>query len=203
MEIEINSVTDNPVIFSDESVISAGNFHGQPVAIATDLLGIIIAEAGAYSERRTDKLLSGLNSKLPLFLTKNSGLHSGLMILQYTAAALVNQSAVLATPAGLHSAVVSAGQEDHASMGVTSVLKAREILTNATKIVAIELLCACQALDLLGQGKSGKQTSVVLEKVRKITKFVDADRALSEDIERLSSHLLDDDFLKSILKRDN
>ena len=198
LEIEINSVTDNPLIFSDETVISAGNFHGQPIAVSTDFLGIIIAEAGAYSERRTDKLLSGFNNKLPLFLAKNSGLHSGLMILQYTAAALVNRNVVLATPAGLYSADVSAGQEDHASMGVTSVLKAREILTNSTRIVAIELLCACQALDLLGEDKLGKRTSGVLKEVRKITKFVDADRSLSEDIERLSSHLQDEDFIKSI-----
>ena len=160
IEVEINSVTDNPVIFSDDSVISAGNFHGQPIAIALDLLGLTLAEACVYSERRTDKLLSGLNPSLPMFLTKNSGLRSGMMILQYTAAALVNQNTILAAPAGLHSAVVSAGQEDHASMGVTSALKAREIIINATKVVAIELMCGCQAAEMLGQAKLGKGSQV-------------------------------------------
>jgi histidine ammonia-lyase len=189
VETEINSVTDNPLIFPDEEVISAGNFHGQPIALALDLLGIVIAEAGVYSERRIDKLLSGFRIDLPLFLSKNSGLHSGLMILQYTASALASQNMVLASPAGLHNASVSAGQEDHASMGVTSALKAREILANSIKILAIELLCGCQALDLISKEKKGKGTKIAYEEVRKISKLVEADRSLSRDIERLSVFL--------------
>jgi histidine ammonia-lyase len=189
METEINSVTDNPLIFPDGSVISAGNFHGQPIAVALDLLGIILAEAGAFSERRIDKLLSAFTRDLPLFLSKNSGLHSGLMILQYTAAALVNQTIVLASPAGLHSAEVSAGQEDHASMGVTSALKAREILSHVNRILAIELLCGCQALDLIPNKRPGHGSETVYGKVRNLSKFVESDRSLSEDIERLSQFL--------------
>ncbi len=190
IESEINSVTDNPLILPDGAVISAGNFHGQPIALALDLLGIAIAEAGVISERRIDKLLSGLRSDLPLFLSRNSGLNSGLMILQYTAAALVSQNMVLAHPAGLNNAVVSAGQEDHASMGVTSALKAREMLVNSTKILAIELLCACQAQDLLDKGKKGDGTKIAYQEVRKISEFVESDRGLSKDVERLSEYLL-------------
>ena len=199
IEVEINSVTDNPVIFSDDSVISAGNFHGQPIAIALDLLGLTLAEACVYSERRTDKLLSGLNPSLPMFLTKNSGLRSGMMILQYTAAALVNQNTILAAPAGLHSAVVSAGQEDHASMGVTSALKAREIIINATKVVAIELMCGCQAAEMLGQAKLGKGSQVSIKNIRKLTKHLVEDRSLSVDLERLSEYLQKGEFVKSVL----
>ncbi len=200
LETEINSVTDNPIIFPDETVISAGNFHGQPISVAMDLMGVVLAEASAYSERRTDKLLSGFNSKLPLFLINGSGLYSGMMILQYTAAALANQNVVLATPAGLHSADVSAGQEDHASMGVTSVLKAREILRNATRVIAIELICGCQALDFLLPEKLGAGTLQAFWKIRKLTKRVERDRALSEDIERLSSYLESGEFAKSVFR---
>lgn len=200
IETEINSVTDNPLIFSEGIVISAGNFHGQPVAITTDLLGIILAEASAYSERRIDKLLSSYNSSLPLFLSKESGLHSGLMILQYTAAALVNRNVVLASPAGLNSAVVSAGQEDHASMGVTSVLKAQEILKNATTVLAIEMICACQALDLMGaEEKLGAGSSLALKEIRNLSKFVEVDRPLAEDIERVSAYIGKRDLAEFVL----
>ncbi len=111
------------------------------------------------------------------------------MILQYTAAALASQNLVLASPAGLHNAIVSAGQEDHASMGVTAALKAREILTNSTKILAIELLCGCQALDLISKERKGKGTKIAYEEVRRISKFVEADRSMSKDIEQLSALL--------------
>ena len=199
IEVEINSVTDNPVIFPDDSVISAGNFHGQPIAIALDLLGLTLAEACVYSERRTDKLLSGLNPSLPMFLTENSGLRSGMMILQYTAAALVNRNTILAAPAGLHSAVVSAGQEDHASMGVTSALKAREIIINATKVVAIELMCGCQAVEMLGSSRLGKGSQVAIKKIRKLTRHLVEDRSLSAELERLSEYLQKGEFVKSVL----
>jgi histidine ammonia-lyase len=196
--VEINSVTDNPLIFSDETVISAGNFHGQPVALPLDFLGIALAEAGSFSERRIDKLLSGFDRRLPLFLTKQLGLNSGMMILQYTAAALVNQNAVLATPAGLNSATVSAGQEDHASMGVTSALKANEILANATKILAIELICACQALDFQGPEKAGAGTKIAYGLVRKIVEFLESDRPMAKDIESLSTYLRDREFARKV-----
>ncbi|MDA4112084.1 MAG: aromatic amino acid lyase, partial [Thaumarchaeota archaeon] len=200
VETEINSVTDNPIIFpDDDSVISAGNFHGQPIAIALDLLGLALAEACTFSERRIDKLLSGLNPKLPLFLTTDAGLSSGMMVLQYTAAALISKNSILATPAGLGSASVSAGQEDHASMGVTSALKAREIIEIATKVVAIELICASQAVDLLGVENLGTGTSRAVKQVRKITKHLDKDRSLSDDLDRLSKYLSKDEFTKIMM----
>ena len=168
IETEINSVTDNPIIFpEDDSVISAGNFHGQPIAICLDLLGIALAEACAYSERRTDKLLSGLNPKLPLFLTNDSGLSSGMMVLQYAAAALNSRISVLATPAGLMERKCLRGQEDHSSMGVTSALKAQEIIELGLKVLATELICSCQAIEILGETRLGKGTSQALKLVRK------------------------------------
>jgi histidine ammonia-lyase len=200
VETEINSVTDNPIIFpEDDSVISAGNFHGQPLAIALDLLGVALAEACVYSERRTDKLLSGLNSNLPLFLTNDSGLSSGMMVLQYTAASLISKISTLAIPSGLWNANVSAGQEDHASMGVTAALKAQEIIESGIKVIAIELICGSQAVDLLGERKLGKGTSLAKKLVRKITKHLDEDRPLSDDLGRLSLYLQDGKFAKTVL----
>jgi histidine ammonia-lyase len=122
-----------------------------------------------------------------------------MMILQYTAAALVNKNTILAAPAGLHSAVVSAGQEDHASMGVTSALKAREIIINSTRVVAIELMCACQAVEMLGQAKLGEGSQVAIKRVRKLTKHLVDDRSLSTDLERLAEYLQKGEFVKSVL----
>lgn len=200
VETEINAVTDNPLVFPDETVISAGNFHGQPVALSLDVLGIAIAEAGSYCERRIDKLLSGFDPELPLFLSTHSGLNSGMMILQYTAAALVNRNLVLATPAGLNTATVSAGQEDHASMGVTSALKAREILANFSQILAIELICACQALDFRGVNNAGIGTKRAHRLVRKYVGFLDSDRSLSAEIQSLSEFLQKGDFVENVFR---
>jgi histidine ammonia-lyase len=199
--VEINSVTDNPIIFpEDDSVVSAGNFHGQPVALALDLLGIAVAGACVISERRVDKLLSGVNDKLPLFLTKESGLNSGMMVLQYTAAALISQNKVLASPATLDSANVSAGQEDHSSMGVTAALKAREIVDNAFGVAAIELLCSCQAIEFLNPAELGDGTSKAFGLVRKISPKLTDDRSLAADIERLSKYLKSGKFRDDVLK---
>jgi histidine ammonia-lyase len=204
LQTEINSVTDNPIIFpEDDAVISAGNFHGQPIALSLDLIGLALAEACAYSERRTDKLLSGLNSELPLFLTRDSGLSSGMMVLQYTAAALNSKIATLATPAGLWTANVSAGQEDHSSMGVTSALKAQEIIELGLKVLAIELICSCQALELLGAEKLGRGTKEALRLIRHKTSHLDKDRSLSEEVEKLAAYLKNGVFSTKVLKSIN
>ena len=201
VEIEINSVTDNPIIFAeDDSVISAGNFHGQPIAVALDMLAVVIAEACTFSERRIDKLLSGLNPKLPLFLTEDSGLSSGMMVLQYTAAALNSKIALLATPAGLWTATVSAGQEDHSSMGMTSALKAQEMLHLAMKVVGIELICASQAAELLDEKALGTGSTTALKLIRQITHRVNEDRSMAEDLERLACFLEEGDFAHKVLQ---
>jgi histidine ammonia-lyase len=148
LEIEINSATDNPLVFDDE-VISGGNFHGQPLALIMDYLGIALAELANISERRTERLVNpALSNGLPAFLTMDGGLNSGLMIAQYTAAALVSENKVLAHPASVDSIPTSANQEDHVSMGTIGARKARTILQNVRRVLAIELLCAAQGLDL-------------------------------------------------------
>lgn len=182
---EINSVTDNPVVFPDtDEIVSAGNFHGQIVSIANDLLCIVLAEASVISERRIDKLLSGFNPNLPMFLTSKPGLDSGLMVTQYSAAALVARNRVLARPASLDSANVSAGQEDHASMGVNAALKAGEVLDNTFQVIAIEAICAAQALDLQNK-RLGNGTKILLKEIRKKSPPLEEDRPLFEDVQKV------------------
>lgn len=165
LSIEINSATDNPLVFAG-AVISGGNFHGQPLALVMDYVGMAIAELANISERRAERLVNpALSNGLPAFLTLEGGLNSGYMIAQYTAAALVSENKVLAHPACVDSIPTSANQEDHVSMGSISARKARTILANATRVLAIELLLACQALDLrTGRvekgGKAGEKTPV-------------------------------------------
>lgn len=175
---EINAVTDNPTIFPEqEQVISAGNFHGQPLALALDLLGIALAELGNISERRTFQLLSG-SRELPAFLVANPGLNSGFMIPQYTAASLVSQNKQLATPASVDSIVSSNGQEDHVSMGANAATKTYKIIINLRTILGIELMNAAQALEF----RRPAHTSPTLEKVvmeyRKKVPFVEQDQIL-------------------------
>jgi histidine ammonia-lyase len=206
LEIELNSVTDNPIIFPESNeVVSAGNFHGQPVAIALDLLSLVLAEASIFSERRIDKLLSAHNPKLPLFLTREPGLDSGFMVTQYTAASLVAENRILGVPAGLSSASVSAGQEDHASMGVTAALKAKNALDHATKIIGIEMLCSCQAIDILCEDlKSdpndllGQGTKIAYTVIRDISDKLTDDRSLHADIEKTAQALTEDLISKEI-----
>jgi histidine ammonia-lyase len=201
IEIELNSVTDNPIIFPEtDEVVSAGNFHGQPVSLALDLLCMAVAEASVYSERRTDKLLSGFNPKLPLFLSRSPGLNSGLMVTQYTAASLVAENRILSAPASAENASVSAGQEDHASMGVTAALKARKVVDLTNTVIAIEMICASQALDFLAEDKEklGQGTRIAYQELRKISKTLNNDRSLELDIERVSDALRQDRFTKAI-----
>jgi histidine ammonia-lyase len=192
LEIEINSATDNPLIFPEDDIsFSAGNFHGQPVALAMDFLSLASAELGNISERRTAKLLDkNHNSGLPAFLADNGGLQSGLMIAQYTAAALVSENKVLIHPASGDSIPTSANQEDHVSMGTIAARHARQVVENVRRVLAIELLCASQALDLRG-GKPGKGSEQLFRSIRSIVPQLKNDRALSHDIERLSAAIAD------------
>lgn len=179
---EINSVTDNPTIFAQEDqIISAGNFHGQPLALALDFLCIAISELSSISERRTYQLISGRRG-LPSFLVVNPGLNSGLMIPQYTAASIVSRNKQLCMPASVDSIDSSQGQEDHVSMGANAAVKAFEVVSNTLKVLSIELLSASQALEFRRPGK----TSPVLEKFnssfRQKVKFIDNDKVMYKEL---------------------
>jgi len=180
---EINSVTDNPNIFVDEDlIVSGGNFHGQPLALALDFLGIALAELGSISERRTYQLISGLRN-LPPFLVNNPGLNSGFMIPQYTAASIVSQNKQLATPASIDSIVSSNGQEDHVSMGANAATKTLKIVENLERILAIELFNAAQALEFRRPGKSSNFIENFVSDYRKVVPTVEEDRILHYDIQ--------------------
>ncbi len=165
---EINAVTDNPIIFpDDDDVISGGNFHGQPMALAFDFLGIALAELANVSERRLERLVNPqLSEGLPAFLSENGGLNSGFMITQYSAASMVSENKVWAHPASVDSIPSSANQEDHVSMGTIAARKARMILDNAQKVIGIELFAACQALYLRGEKGMSPATKSVYDHVR-------------------------------------
>ncbi|RRA94806.1 histidine ammonia-lyase [Paenimyroides viscosum] len=179
---EINSVTDNPNIFVDEDlIVSGGNFHGQPLALALDFLGIALAELGSISERRTYQLISGLRN-LPPFLVNNPGLNSGFMIPQYTAASIVSQNKQLATPASIDSIVSSNGQEDHVSMGANAATKTLKIVENLERVLAIELFNAAQALEFRRPGKSSNFIENFVGEYRKMVPTVQEDRILHYDI---------------------
>ncbi len=179
---EINSVTDNPNIFSESDVIiSGGNFHGQPLALALDFLGIALAELGSISERRTYQLISGLRG-LPAFLVDNPGLNSGFMIPQYTAASIVSQNKQLATPASIDSIVSSNGQEDHVSMGANAATKCLKIVENLERILAIELMNASQAIEYRRPLQSSELIESFLKAYRTEVPLVKEDRILHYDI---------------------
>ena len=186
VETEMNSVTDNPIIFSDtREGISGGNFHGQPMALAFDFLGIALAELADISERRIESLVNPSISGLPAFLVENGGLNSGFMIVQYTAAALVSENKVLAHPASVDSIPSSGNQEDHVSMGTIAARKAGEIMGNLRRVIAMELMCACQAVDLRdGKDSLGIGTRAAYEAVRSVCPMLKEDRPLYEDINR-------------------
>ncbi len=180
---EMNAVTDNPTVFPDEDlIISAGNFHGQPLALPLDYLAIALAELGNISERRTYQLISGLRG-LPAFLVANPGLDSGFMIPQYTAASIVSQNKQLCTPASIDSIVSSNGQEDHVSMGSNAATKLRRVVLNLERILAIELFNAAQALEFRRPAKTSPVLESLLDEYRKVVPFVDKDRILYPDIQ--------------------
>ncbi len=184
VERELGSVTDNPVVFADSGeVVSVGNFHGEPLAFVLDFLAIALAELADVSERRVDRLLDpALNHDLPAFLTEDPGLNSGLMLAQYTAAALVSDCKVLAHPASVDSIPTSGNQEDHVSMGWTAGLKLRRVLANARRTIAIEALCAAQAIDLRAPLRPGPAVGAALDRLRRDVPRLGADRYLAPDI---------------------
>lgn len=182
VERECNSVTDNPILFPDTGdVISGGNFHGQPMALAADFLAIAIAELANISERRTERLVNPQLSGLPGFLTENGGLHSGFMITQYVAASIVSENKVLCHPASVDSIPSSANQEDHVSMGTTAARKLRTIVANTAKVLAIEYLAAAQALEF-GTGKLGQGTAKAYEHIRSNIPRLHQDREMHPDL---------------------
>lgn len=192
---EINSVTDNPNIFIEsDQILSGGNFHGQPLALALDFIAIALAELGSISERRTFQLVSGLRN-LPAFLVDNPGLNSGLMIPQYTAASIVSQNKQLATPASIDSIVSSNGQEDHVSMGANAATKALRIMDNLERILAIELMNASQAIEFRRPLQSSDFIEMFLKSYREEVPLIENDRIFHYDIEKsvafLNSFMID------------
>ncbi|MDD4696158.1 MAG: histidine ammonia-lyase [Fermentimonas sp.] len=186
---EINSVTDNPTIFPDDDmIISGGNFHGQPLAVAYDFLAIAIAELGNISERRTAQLILGKRG-LPEFLVANPGLNSGFMIPQYVAASVVSQNKMYCTPASIDSIVSSNGQEDHVSMGATSAIKLLKVMDNLDIILSIELMNAAQALEFRRPLKSSPIIEKVVKEYRKEVPFIDEDIVMYKEIRKTVSFL--------------
>ena len=183
IEIEINSATDNPTVFPDEDmIISAGNFHGQPIALPMDMLTLALSELSNISERRTYKLISGQRG-LPNFLVAKPGLNSGFMIPQYTAASIVSQSKGLCMPASADSIPSSQGQEDHVSMGANAATKLVKVVENTERVLAIELFNAAQALEFRRPLRSSWEIEKVFAKYRKVVPFIDDDRYMHPFIE--------------------
>ncbi len=180
---EANASTDNPLVFaSTGDIVSGGNFHGQPVSLALDVLGIAVSHLATISERRVEQLVNPMLSGLPPFLARNPGLDSGYMIAQVTSAALVSENKVLAHPASVDSIPSSAGREDHVSMGMTSALKARSIVENVRTCLAIEVLVAAQALDLRRPLRPAARVAEAHRRVREVVPHLDEDRELHRDI---------------------
>ena len=186
LEIEINSATDNPLIFAEAGeVLSGGNFHGEPIALTLDYAAIAIADLGTISERRVERLVNPDLSGLPAFLTPQPGMNSGLMIPQVVAASLIAENSVLAHPASVTNLPTSGNKEDHVSMGMTSALKFAQVVRNVEIIIAIELMCAAQGLDFLKPLRPGPRLAEAYSRVREVVPSLDRDAALSGYIESL------------------
>src|SRR6202030_3344898 len=202
-EVELNSATDNPLVFAPSTsgtdtaasetgdIVSGGNFHGQPLAMAADQDAIALATLGGISERRIEQMTNPLTSMLPAFLTPEPGLNSGFMIAQVTAAALTSETKALATPHSVDSISTSGNQEDYVSMGMSGARRLSRMLENLRHTIAIELLCACQGIDLLAPLKSGTLATKAYEAVRARSAKVTQDRSLATDIEAVSDLLVD------------
>ncbi len=199
VEIEMNAATDNPLIFPETGqIVSGGNFHGQPVALAMDFLAIALSEAANISERRIERLVNPQLSGLPAFLIKDAGLNSGFMIAQYTAAALVSENKALAHPASVDSIPTSANKEDHVSMGTIAARKCREILKNAEYVISIELLCAAQAMDLFTNLRAGAGTMEAYRLIRDHISHLEEDRVLSHDVNTMYKLLHEGRILSAV-----
>jgi histidine ammonia-lyase len=190
--IEANAATDNPMVFADAGeIVSGGNFHGAPVSIASDLTAIAIAQLATISERRSDRLVNPVLSELPAFLTEDSGLHSGYMLAQVTAAALVSEIKTLCHPASVDTIPTSANREDHVSMSMGAALKAERVLVLATHVIAIEILCACQGIDLLAPLVTSAPLRHVHARVRSIVPPLAGDRPPAPDIDAIAALIAD------------
>jgi histidine ammonia-lyase len=202
--VEMNSSTTNPLIFPDsDEVLLGGNFHGQPVALAADYLTMAVAELGSVSERRVERMVNPQLSELPAFLVVNEGLNSGFMIAQYTAAALVSENKVLAHPASVDSIPTSANKEDHVSMGATAARKCRQVLENTVAVLSVELLCAAQAMDLVGLQKAlapGPGTGAAFAAIREKVAFLANDRVLAPDMEAVARLIRSGELVRRVEK---
>ncbi len=198
--VELNAATDNPLVLLDEGeIVSAGNFHGQPLAFALDALAMATAELGSISERRTERLVNpSLSEGLPPFLVEEGGLNSGFMILQYVAAALVSENKVLAHPASVDSIPTSAGQEDHVSMGNVAGLKALQVLDNVERTIAIELLAGSQGVEFLAPLRPGAGVAAAHDSVRTLSERLVDDRSLAGDIERVAAAVRSGAFVAAV-----
>ncbi|MGR9107214.1 MAG: histidine ammonia-lyase [Gammaproteobacteria bacterium] len=201
LEIEMNSSTNNPLVLAESGeFLLGGNFHGQPLALALDFLCMAVAEFANISERRIERLVNPQLSGLPAFLVNNGGLNSGFMIAQYTAASLVSENKTLAHPACVDSIPTSANKEDHVSMSPIAARKLREIVRNTEHVIAIELLCAAQALDLFTNLKAGEGTRAAYAVIRDRVSHLEEDRILAKDIETLSDLLKSEAILEAVEK---
>jgi histidine ammonia-lyase len=202
LEIELNAATDNPLIFDDGmKVLSGGNFHGQPIAFAMDFLGIAMSELANISERRIERMVNPqLSNGLPAFLSKNPGLESGLMIVQYSAASLVSENKTLAHPASVDSIPSSANQEDHVSMGTIGARHARQIVENTRRVIAIEMLCALQAVELRDVTKLSQNSKEIFMQGRLKVPFIGSDRIFAEDIDNVTKWLLESSWDRLLIQ---
>ena len=195
LEREANAVSDNPLMFPDDgTVLSGGNFHGQPVAFAADIIALALCEIGSLSERRTAMLMDSSMSGLPPFLVDNAGLNSGFLMAQVTSAALVAENRARSTPNSVDSIPTSAGQEDHVSMATHAAARLAAMSKNAAYVVAIELMSAAQGLDFRNGGLAAPEGAAVYELVRRDSAHLADDRALAEDIEMVASRALNGEF---------
>jgi histidine ammonia-lyase len=203
--VELNSATDNPLVFirddgsGEGDIVSGGNFHGQPLAMAADQIAVAIATLGGISERRIEQMTNPLTSLLPAFLTPEPGLNSGFMIAQVTAAALVSENKALATPHSVDSISTSGNQEDYVSMGMTGARRLKRMLGNLQYVLSIELLCACQGIDLLAPLQTGLLAKQAYKAVRAKSSKATEDRALAPDINAISE-LISSQFFAHLLQ---
>ena len=201
VEIEINSVTDNPIITEEGEIISGGNFHGQPMALSFDFLAIAVAELANVSERRLERLINYQLNDLPPFLAKYGGLNSGFMITQYAAASLVSENKILCHPACVDSIPSSANQEDHVSMGTIAAVKCKEVVNNTKRVLATEILAACQAIDFRDGLELGVGTKTAYEVVRKHIEFLTEDVVMHKEIDKAEALINSGDILRAVKEK--
>jgi histidine ammonia-lyase len=200
LEIEMNSVVDNPIIFPDDKdAIGAGNFHAEGQAFVVDFMAIVISEVANLAERHINRMVNpAISNGLPAFLVESEGLNSGMMLAQYTAAALVSENKTLSHPCSVDSIPVSADQEDHVSMGANAANKLLTILENVFNVISVELLCAAQAIDFRRPLKSARGTEIAYQTIRKAVSFWDKDRVMYEDIHAVRDLLRSDELILAV-----